>query len=359
MPLRLADFDYPLPPELIAHTAAEPRDSAKLLVWPQNRLHTVADLPKLLQPGDLLVINTSKVIPARLFGIRKARGNGPAGGADVKIEILLHQPQGPGLTRWTAFGRPTRRLKPGDVIHLDGGAEAEITALNAETGQTSLAFNLAPEHVQPYLEAHGHTPLPPYIKAADSSAVRARYQTVYADPQQPGSVAAPTAGLHFTPDLLSHLQNNGINIAHVTLHVGAGTFQNPTETQIRTQTLHAEWAHLPPATAQAIAATRGRGNRVVAVGTTATRTLESWALQGMNPQGFSGNTTLFIQPGFKFQVVDRLLTNFHLPQSSLLMLIAAFIGPSWQDLYRTAVQNRLRFYSFGDTSLLTRHDAEI
>jgi S-adenosylmethionine:tRNA ribosyltransferase-isomerase len=353
--LKLSDFDYHLPPERIAHVAAEPRDSARLLRWPENALSTVAELPDFLNPGDLLVVNTSKVIPARLYGVRKAR----LSGNDVEVEILLHQSQSAGLKKWTAFARPGKRLKEGDVIHFEDGTMAAIEAKN-DDGQVTITLNVLGQ-VGDWLEKNGHTPLPPYIHAEDNAVVRARYQTVYADAHKPGSVAAPTAGLHFTPALLEKLKAKGVNIAQVTLHVGAGTFLNPTDEQIANRKLHPEFAHLPPETAQAIADTKRAGGKVTAVGTTATRTLESWALAGMPATGFAAATTLFIQPGFKFQVVDRLMTNFHLPQSSLLMLVAAFVGPTWQELYRTAIGNDLRFYSFGDSSLLTKngegHDA--
>jgi S-adenosylmethionine:tRNA ribosyltransferase-isomerase len=348
---KLSDFDYHLPQERIAHVAAEPRDSAKLLRWPENQINTVADLPDFLNPGDLLVVNTSKVIPARLYGVRKAR----LSGNDVEVEILLHQSQSADLKKWTAFARPGRRLKDDDIIHFEDGATATIENKN-DDGQVLLTLNV-PGQVAGWLEKNGHTPLPPYIHAEDNAEVRARYQTVYADAHKPGSVAAPTAGLHFTPALLEKLKAKGVNIAQVTLHVGAGTFLNPTDEQVENKKLHPEFAHLPPETAQVITDTKRAGGQVIAVGTTATRTLESWALAGSPASGFAAATTLFIQPGFRFQVVDKLMTNFHLPQSSLLMLVAAFVGPGWQELYRTAIGNNLRFYSFGDSSLLTRHDA--
>ncbi|HEX2859048.1 MAG TPA: tRNA preQ1(34) S-adenosylmethionine ribosyltransferase-isomerase QueA [Alphaproteobacteria bacterium] len=349
MGFTLTDFDYHLPEGLIAHTAAEPRDSARLLRWPEGAIGTVADLPEFLNKGDLLVVNTSKVIPARLHGVRKARLTGH----DVEVEILLHQSQTSTLEKWTAFARPGRRLKEGDVILLPADATATIESKQPD-GQITITLH-TPGHVAGWLEKHGHTPLPPYIHADDSQAVRARYQTVYADAHKPGSVAAPTAGLHFTPELLAKLKGQGVNIAHVTLHVGAGTFLNPTDEQVQNKKLHPEFAHLPPETAQAIVDTKKKGGKVIAVGTTATRTLESWALAGSSPEGFMAPTTLFIQPGFEFKVVDKLMTNFHLPQTSLLMLVAAFVGPSWAELYQTAMANNLRFYSFGDSSLLTKY----
>jgi S-adenosylmethionine:tRNA ribosyltransferase-isomerase len=206
--------------------------------------------------------------------------------------------------------------------------------------------------ISAFLQKYGHTPLPPYIHTQDSDFVRKRYQTVYA--QKPGSVAAPTAGLHFTPQLLEKLRQKGVNIAHVTLHVGAGTFQNPTPEQLLSGKLHAEHAELPPETAKKILETKQLGGEIVAVGTTALRTLETWGQKGKPLQGLNEETSIFIRPGYTFQVVDKLITNFHLPGSSLLMLVEAFIGPGIHQLYQHAIAKNFRFYSFGDTSLLTR-----
>lgn len=347
----LTDFDYHLPPENIAHAAAEPRDSARLLLWPERKEQVFRDLPGLLNPGDVLVVNDSKVIPARLYGVRPAREVG--GGHDVEVEILLHQALAADLTRWRVFAKPGRRLRAGDVIRLPGDASAILEEAGA---QPVLRLELPPEDVPAYLEAHGHTPLPPYIHAEDTPDVRARYQTVYADPQKPGSVAAPTAGLHFTPEVFAALAKKGVEVRRVTLHVGAGTFLNPTPEQLAERRLHAETAHVPSETAAAVLAAKARGSAVIPVGTTALRTLESWAAYGnMAPEGWTGSTTLFIQPGYAFKVADRLLTNFHLPQSSLLMLVAAFIGHgAMREMYSHAIRTGFRFYSFGDTSLLTK-----
>ncbi len=337
-------FTYTLPPELLAHTAAEPRDSAKLLVWdgaPQDKIFH--ELPTLLSAGDVLVVNSSRVIPARLFATRGA----------TKIELLLHRPLGADLTRWQVLAKPRRKLKLGDVLTLEGGAQATITGLPA--GYAELEIQLPAQAIPAYLEAHGHTPLPPYIQAEDSPQVRARYQNVYASQTHQGSVAAPTAGLHFTPELLATLEAQGIERHDVVLHVGAGTFMNPTPEQVAAGELHPEWAHLSAKTAQAILAAQTRGNKVVAVGTTALRTLETWGKLGLPPAGFTADTTLFIQPGFAFKVATHLITNFHLPGSSLLMLVAAFIGEAaLPKLYAHAIAQRYRFYSFGDSSLLTR-----
>lgn len=339
-------FEYHLPAELLAHTAAEPRDSAKLLRWdgtPHD--HIFHELPQFLEAGDVLVINTSKVIPARIFATRTATG--------TRFEFLLHKPKSADLTCWEAMAKPRRKLKLGEVLQLEGGAEATVTGL--PEGYAELTLHLAPEAVQPYLEAHGHTPLPPYIQATDSATIRRRYQNVYADAKHPGSVAAPTAGLHFTPEVLAALQAKGVHIYPVVLHVGAGTFLNPTPEQIAKGELHAEWAHVPAPTAAAILAAQAQGKKVVAVGTTALRTLESWGKHGCPTEGFTGETRLFIQTGFTFKVVTHLITNFHLSGSSLLMLVGAFIGEeALARLYAHAIQHRYRFYSFGDSSLLTR-----
>jgi S-adenosylmethionine:tRNA ribosyltransferase-isomerase len=349
-------FTYTLPPELIAHKAAEPRESARLLQWGNNgtgTLHTYADLPSILEKGSLLVFNESKVIPARLFGTRRARVEGQG---DVACEILLHRPLQPDLTRWQALAKPGRRLRDGDQITLEGGATATIEGW--EGGFVNLALNLKPADVEPYLNAHGHTPLPPYINAQDTAETRNRYQTVFA--KTPGSVAAPTASLHFSQALLEALDKAGIHTAKVTLHVGAGTFLNPTPEQIAAGKLHAEWCHLPPETAQAINEAKAEGRPVIPVGTTSLRTLEGAALHHLHPKPYTlnpytGETDIFIQPGFQFRVADRLLTNFHLPGSSLLMLVAAFIGETQlAALYEKAMAERMRFYSFGDGCLLTR-----
>lgn len=343
-------YDYILPPGLIAHAAAEPRDSARLLAWPQGTETPFSSLPTLLNTGDLLILNTSKVIPARLFGTRPAR---VVDKPPIPVEFLLHRPLKPDLTVWQTFAKPTRRLKAGDVVTLEGAATATVLTLEPNP---QIQLNLPPQEIPAYLEKHGHTPLPPYIKAKDNAATRARYQTVYADDTKSGSVAAPTAGLHFTPEVFAELKKRGIHTAAVTLHVGAGTFLNPTEEQLKTGILHAEYAMLPPETARAIAEAKLRGNAVIPVGTTALRTIETWAKIGSPAEGFAADTTLFIRPGYDFKVADRLLTNFHLPGSSLLMLVAAFIGEgALKSLYEHAITHKFRFYSFGDTSLLTKH----
>ena len=363
-------YHYKLPPELIAHRAAEPRESARLLRWPEGGISTYADLPGFLQRGDVLVVNESKVLPARLLGQRKNR---MVGQPVVKVELLLHRPLDTTLTRWEAMAKPMKRLAVGDTIYVDGDAAVVVESIGE--GFCHVRLELAPAEVEPYLQAHGHTPLPPYINAEDSPEVRARYQNVYASTV--GSVAAPTAGLHFSSKLLDDLKGAGVEVAHVTLHVGAGTFLNPTPEQLAAGRLHKEWCSVPQATAEAINACKARGNKVIAVGTTTCRTLESAALYRHGERSaaisrqphemathrarhdelgaFSGETDLLIRPGFEFKVVDRLITNFHLPGSSLLMLVAAFVGEeALTELYQRAIANNMRFYSFGDGCLLTR-----
>ena len=348
-------YTYHLPPALIAHTPAEPRDSARLLVWPtpDDKPYIFRDITSFLQAGDVLVVNRSKVIPARLHGVRPARSTGGAGANAVPIELLLHRALNDSVTDWQVLAKPTKRLKTGDTIQLLHGGQAHVLATSPH-----VQVRLVPPHghtLADYLEQAGETPLPPYIHTPDTPTIRARYQTVYADATQPGSVAAPTAGLHFTPAVLAALAAKGVQVLPVVLHVGAGTFQNPTPEQLASGQLHAEWAHVPPATAAAVLAAQARGSRVIAVGTTALRTLETWGQRGLPPHGFTGDTTLLIQPGFAFQVVDQLITNFHLPDSSLLMLVAAFIGlPELHQLYDKAIAQKYHFYSFGDSSLLTR-----
>lgn len=376
-------FTYQLPPHLIAHNPAEPRDSARMLHYPGLAETPFSELPNFLNPGDLLVLNTSQVIPARLYATRASR---TPGGAPVKIELLLHRALGPNLDRWETYVRGARKLKNGDTLTLAEGVTATITlpddgerdetvpAEGADGEKTPVSEKAAAvdrpksgavplyrlefhnllkaEDISAFLHKNGHTPLPPYIHTQDSGFIRQRYQTVYA--KQPGSVAAPTAGLHFTSQLIEKVKEKGVGVAHVTLHVGAGTFQNPTPEQIVSGKLHTEHAELSAEVAEKIIETKRLGGKIVAVGTTTLRTLETWGQLGQPLQGLNAETSIFIRPGYTFQVVDKLITNFHLPESSLLMLVEAFIGPGIAELYQHAMQNNFRFYSFGDTSLLTR-----
>jgi S-adenosylmethionine:tRNA ribosyltransferase-isomerase len=339
------DFDFDLPPESIAQQPA-PRGASRLLVLDAEgpeRHRQVRDLPRLLRPGDLLVLNDTRVIPARLWGRR-------AGGGEGKIELLLTEKIGE--RDWDALVKPGRRARPGTVIALD----TEGTGLTAEviekdpSGRHRLRFS---EPVEPHLDRLGHVPLPPYIQRPDEEADRERYQTVYA--RSPGAIAAPTAGLHFSEDLLRDIAAAGVETATVTLHVGLGTFKPVTAEKIEEHRMERERWELPQETAEAIRRTRERGGRVVAVGTTVVRTLESAALSGEDLQGGSGATELFITPGFRFQVVDALLTNFHLPRSTLLMLVSAFAGKERVlAAYAQAIREGYRFYSYGDAMLVER-----
>jgi len=339
-PMLTEDFDFHLPDSAIAQHPA-PRGQSRLLVVDAEgsaRHRVVADLPESLLPGDLLVVNDTRVLPARLFGQRR-----PGGG---RIEVLLAEKQG--QLRWDALVKPGRRARPGTVIDFEEGLSAEVES-KGEDGRHGLCFS---QEVEPWLEQFGHIPLPPYIKRPDDIADRQDYQTVFAE--NPGAIAAPTAGLHFTPELLERLVARGVECAAVTLHVGLGTFKPVKVTLVHEHRMDAERYAISPATAEAIRRTRDRDGRVVAVGTTVVRTLESAAAKdGMVGAG-SGNTRLFITPGFRFRTVDALFTNFHLPCSTLLMLVSAFAGRQRVlAAYEEAVGEGYRFYSYGDAMLLT------
>ena len=358
----LAAYDYILPPERIAQTPAVPRDQARLLVVKANLQHAhgiFQDLPNWLRSGDLLVLNNTRVLPARLHGY-KASG--------LPVEVLLLEPQPEDgeprddfSHRWLALVKPGRRLKPGAQIWFgqpspqsDSGLNASTVSANVLTTDSAtsgriLQFNLPPgQSLRDWLETYGQMPLPPYITNPDSDP--SQYQTVYAD--RPGAVAAPTAGLHFTPELLQTLQEQGIGQAFVTLHVGVGTFRPVEAEDITVHQMHSEWAEVPLATVELIRKTQAAGGRIIAVGTTAVRSLEA-ASQTGSIQPFKGKTNLFIYPGYNWRVIDGLITNFHLPKSSLLMLVSALIGRSrLLDLYEQAIAAEYRFYSFGDAMLI-------
>ena len=343
--MRIADFDYDLPPSSIAQEAVEPRDQARLMRLPRPEGpptdHVFRDLPRLLRPGDLLVVNRSRVFPARLLGRREG-----GGGAEV---FLLRDLGG---DRWQALVRPGRRLRPGAHVTVDPGLTVVVeTAAVGPEGRRIVQLRADTGSVEAALERAGHVPLPPYIRRPDRPEDRARYQTVFA--REKGSVAAPTAGLHFTPALLEALSAAGIRIAEVVLHVGPGTFRPVTAEEVEDHHLEAEPFVVPEETANAIAATRAAGGRVVAVGTTVVRTLEAAARDdGFVPAG-AGETALVVRPGFTFRVVDALVTNFHLPRSSLLLLVAAFAGRERVlGAYAEAVRRGYRFYSYGDAMLL-------
>ena len=340
----LADFDYALPPHLIAQEPTPERDGARLLRLERGQAalqhRAVRDLPELLDPGDLLVRNATRVLPARL------RGRKPTGGA---AEALLLGPL-PGFPgRFRALLRATGRSRPGSKLRF-GPPGAELDAELIERSQDGLAVLAFPPDADPY--AIGETPLPPYIRREAARPEDAsRYQTVYA--RVPGSVAAPTAGLHLSETLLVHLARRGVEIADLVLQVGPGTFQKPTPEQLASGLLHGEWFCLPAETAARVAAARARGGRVVAVGTTSARVLEARGRSDRQVEPGEGETRLFLRPGSRFQVVDALLTNFHLPRSSLLMLVAAFAGRERVlAAYAEAVRAGYRFYSYGDAMLV-------
>jgi S-adenosylmethionine:tRNA ribosyltransferase-isomerase len=338
-------FDFDLPPERIAQTAVEPRDHARLLQVLAAGVadHHVYDLPELLRPNDMLVMNDTRVIPARIYGRR----------GEMKVEILLHKKQFPAA--WLAFARPGKRLKPGDRIAFADDFYAELLE-KREDGEILIRFNAADEELLPLLEKHGEPPLPPYIHRAAGMAKkedRDRYQTVYA--VREGAVAAPTAGLHFTPELLRRLEAKGIESATVTLHVGAGTFLPVKAERVADHKMHAEWGEITAAAAERINRARRGGRRIVAVGTTSLRLLESAADEAGTVRPFAGDTAIFITPGYRFRAVDALMTNFHLPKSTLFMLVAAFAGlERMKAAYACAIAQNYRFYSYGDATFLER-----
>ncbi|MBF0307263.1 MAG: tRNA preQ1(34) S-adenosylmethionine ribosyltransferase-isomerase QueA [Alphaproteobacteria bacterium] len=337
--MRVDLFDFELPRELIAQRPAEPRDAARLLhVADGFEDLGVRDLPGLLRPGDLMVFNDTRVIPARLHGERGA----------AKIEATLHQAVGPDT--WRAFARPAKRLRPGDTVRFGEGFEAEVLG-RGEGGEVTLRFEAAGADLLRLLERHGAMPLPPDIKRPGDDRDRSDYQTIFA--AEAGAVAAPTAGLHATPEMLEALDRRGVRRVAVTLHVGAGTFLPVKVDDVRDHRMHSEWGEIGPETAALIAQTRESGGRVVAIGTTALRLLES-----AHGKAFSGTTDIFITPGHRFGTVDMLMTNFHLPRSTLFMLVCAFSGfDRMRDAYRHAIASGYRFYSYGDACLLHREQA--
>ncbi|MCJ2090598.1 tRNA preQ1(34) S-adenosylmethionine ribosyltransferase-isomerase QueA [Methylobacterium sp. E-005] len=345
--MRVDLFDFDLPEASIALRPAEPRDAGRLLVvQPGAALsdRTVRDLPGALRAGDALVFNDTRVIPARLHGVRTRPG-----APGQRTEAMLHLREGP--ARWRAFGRPAKRLAPGDTLRF-GDLTATVFE-KGEAGEIVLDFDRSGPDLDAAIAAEGVLPLPPYIagkRAADTRDIT-DYQTIYA--RNPGAVAAPTAGLHFSESLLADLDAAGLRRHHVTLHVGAGTFLPVKAEDTQGHRMHAEVGILDAATADALNATRAAGGRIIAVGTTALRLLESAARPDGTLAAFSGPTDIFITPGYHFRAVDALVTNFHLPRSTLFMLVSAFSGlDTMRAAYAHAIQAGYRFYSYGDASLL-------
>ena len=342
----LSDFDFALPPELIAQQPAPQRSASRLLdgtqTLPGDRIFH--ELASLLRSGDLLVFNDTRVIKARLHGVKETGGS-----VEALIERLL-----PG-NEVLAHVRASKSPKPGSRVRFDNAFIAQV--LGRAGPQDSLFHLRFPSDPLVLLERHGHVPLPPYITHADTADDERRYQTVFAD--KPGAVAAPTAALHFDTALLDVFKQRGIETANVTLHVGAGTFQPMRTENLAEHVMHSEWFDVPQSTVQAIARTRAAGGRIVAVGTTTLRALESAALPGELQAG-SRDTDIFITPGFHFRVVDVLVTNFHLPKSTLMVLVSAFAGfERVQALYAHAIAQRYRFFSYGDAMLLSRSPADL
>lgn len=350
-------FDFKLPENQIALRPAVPRESARLLHVNQNGtledLH-VSDLPSLFQKGDALVFNDTKVIKAQLKGIR-IRGD-----AQANIGATLHMRVAP--NQWKAFVRPAKRLKEGETVLFSSEIDKNATLCariveKGENGEMLLEFEVSGAELDSAIAIVGHMPLPPYIalKRGEDAQDEKDYQTIYA--REEGAVAAPTAGLHFTENLMKEIKGRGVEEHFVTLHVGAGTFLPVKVDDTDQHKMHSEIGHIDQQTADALMAVRARGNKVVAVGTTALRLLESAADEQGNLQEWSGSTDIFITPGYKFKFVDRLMTNFHLPRSTLFMLVSAFNGlDNMRNAYHHAIETGYRFYSYGDTSLLERKD---
>ncbi len=353
-------FDFDLPPENIALRPVSPREAAKLLVVRPGadfEDRTVGDLPDLLRPGDALVFNDTRVIPAQLEGVRLRDG-----AAEVRFSATLHMRVAP--DRWKAFVKGARKVAAGDRVRFGESGEGSACLLGTldasvaekgEDGEVTFAFDLAGPALDEAIAAVGHIPLPPYIAARrpEDAQDRQDYQTVYA--REDGAVAAPTAGLHFTPELLARIDALGVERHFVTLHVGAGTFLPVKAEDTRDHRMHAEIGRVEPETAAALNAVRARGGRVIAVGTTSLRLLESAADEDGTIRSFQGPTDIFITPGWRFRAIDGLMTNFHLPRSTLFMLVSAFAGLDiMRAAYAHAIAGGYRFYSYGDSSLLFR-----
>ena len=339
--MRVDDFDFELPSERIALRPARPRDQARLLLVEDEAIfdRTVLDLPGLLRPGDVLVFNDTKVIPAQLEGLR----------GEARIGATLHKRDGP--REWRAFLRNARRVRDGDLIEFEGGVRASVVDKAAD-GSALLHFH-GEEPVEVLLERAGRMPLPPYIasKRPADEEDRSDYQTMFA--RKEGAVAAPTAALHFTERLIEALDARGIRRETLTLHVGAGTFLPVKSERVADHVMHAEWGRIDSATAGRLNAARKAGGRLIAVGTTSLRLLESAAADDGTIRGFEGDTSIFITPGYRFKAIDGLITNFHLPRSTLFMLVSALMGVDvMKSAYAHAIARGYRFYSYGDSSLL-------
>ncbi len=354
--MRVDAFDFHLPPERIALRPAEPREAARLLVvHPDATVQdaTIADLPRFLRPGDAVVVNDTKVIPARLDGTRTRQQ-----GTTVTIEANLVKRLSE--ARWVALCRPAKRLAPGDeVIFRKGEATLSAQVLaKADSGEVEFAFAVSGPELDGAIDTVGHMPLPPYIAARrpEDEQDRTDYQPIFA--RNEGSIAAPTASLHFTPALMEQVKEAGVSVHTVTLHVGLGTFLPVKADDTADHRMHAEWGEVSAETAAALTALKAKGGRILAVGSTATRLLES-AAAGGTIAPFRGDTDIFITPGYGFRAVDLMMTNFHLPKSTLVMLVAAFVGHEAQKrAYAHAIETGYRFYSYGDASLLFRAEAQ-
>jgi S-adenosylmethionine:tRNA ribosyltransferase-isomerase len=334
--MRVEELSYTLPESAIAQEAIEPRHDARLLDTRDMSDHVFLDLPSLLTPGDLVVVNETRVRAARLRGKREGTGG------EVELLVLTARPDG----LWEAMARPARRLRAGVEIEFEGMAATIVDGPD----RGLVVVDLRADDVEAAIARAGQVPLPPYFRGnlSDSS----RYQTMFA--RSTGSAAAPTAGLHFTPEVVSRLRTRGIEVASIDLHVGIDTFRPISVERVEDHRMHSEWCSIPQATAAAVGRARRAGGRVVAIGTTVVRALESHADENGTVGEGAGDTVLFLKPGDRFQVVDALVTNFHLPRSSLVVLVAAFMGERWRDAYATALQRGYRFLSFGDAMYAER-----
>jgi S-adenosylmethionine:tRNA ribosyltransferase-isomerase len=339
-------FDYPLPPDRIAQKSMEPREAAKLLVLDRKtgaiEDKVVGDLPTLLRKGDLLIFNDSKVFKARLKAVIYGKNTREAG---KEVEIFLLRPH-EGM--WIALARPGKKLHSGCRVMFEDGSKARVMG-KREDGTVDIDFGIHPDQVFELADQYGEVPVPPYVEATKENT--SAYQTAYA--KHVGSVAAPTAGFHFTPTLIDELKNKGIETAFVTLHVGIGTFRPMKSETLGEHVMHEEWAHVPKETISMVQKAKQEGRRVIVVGTTAMRALESWAVKSEKREEWSGFTDLFITPGFDFKIADGLMTNFHLPKSTLIVLVSSFAGrENVMSAYKHAIDNNYRFYSFGDAMLI-------